>query len=460
MNKKFPALALTAVFLLVISAACQRTEEGPSPFTAIEGATVIDGVSNEPIPDAVILVEGTMLRAVGPREKVSIPGGANRINAAGKTILPGILCVHGHLAMAEGLERKAEFFNRERLQRDANAYLYYGVTHMLSLGIDMEPIWGFIADQRAGNVGGARLYTAGLGFAAKEGWRPGGYNNIHRPTTVQEAREMVRQELQKKPDVLKIWVDDQNAELLKLPPDLYGAIIDEAHNNNVRVFVHMKTLSDTKELIRRGVDVLAHSVRDKEVDEEFLQLAKSRGVIQLSTMAGMEGTLAYAEGNPPFLSDPGLPVLFPASLLETFGSKQYQEQTAKSPTLRDTRREYEIALKNTAKAAAAGIPIALGTDSGSPGRFPGLWEHREMELLVRAGLTPMQAIQAATINGARTLQVDAKYGSLEGGKVADFIILNADPLADITNSRKIDSVWMNGKQVDRNALATARTGTY
>jgi imidazolonepropionase-like amidohydrolase len=270
---------------------------------------------------------------------------------------------------------------------------------------------------------------------------------------------MVRQELQKKPDVLKIWVDDQNAELLKLPPDLYGAIIDEAHNNNIRVFVHMKTLSDTKELIRRGVDVLAHSVRDKEVDEEFLQLAKSRGVVQLATMAGMEGTLAYAEGNPPFLSDPGLPVLFPASLLETFGGKQYQEQTAKSPTLRDTRREYELALKNTAKVAAAGIPMALGTDSGSPGRFPGLWEHREMELLVRAGLTPMQAIQAATINGARALQLDAKYGSLEGGKVADFIILNADPLAEITNSRKIDSVWMNGKQVDRNALATARGGT-
>ncbi|MGH8459065.1 MAG: amidohydrolase family protein, partial [Nevskiales bacterium] len=141
MNTKFPGLALTAVFLLLISAACQRTE-GPSPFTAIEGATVIDGVSNEPIPDAVILIEGTMIRSVGPRENVSIPGGAQRINAAGKTIMPGILSAHGHLAMAEGLERKAEFFNRERLQRDANAYLYYGVTHMLSLGIDMEPVWG------------------------------------------------------------------------------------------------------------------------------------------------------------------------------------------------------------------------------------------------------------------------------------------------------------------------------
>lgn len=457
MNTKLPSLALTAVFLFVISAACQRTE-GPSPFTAIEGATVIDGVSPEPIRDAVIVLEGTMIRAVGPREEVPIPGGAQRINAAGKTILPGIISAHGHLAMAEGLERKAEFFNRERLQRDANAYLYYGVTHMLSLGIDMEPIWAFVADQRAGRAGGARLYTAGLGFAAKDGWQPGGFNDINRPTTLGEAREMVQRELQKKPDVIKIWVDDQNGTLPMLTPTLYGAIIDEAHASDIRVFAHMKYLNDAKELMRRGVDALAHSVRDKEVDEEFLQLAKGRGVVQLPTMAGMAGTLAYAEGNPSFLTDPGLPVLFPASLLETFGSKEYQEQTAKSPTLRATRAEYELALKNTAKIAAAAIPIALGTDSGSPGRFPGLWEHREMELLVRAGLTPMQAIQAATINGARLLRVDQRYGSLEGGKTADFLILNADPLADITNSRKIDSVWMNGKQVDRAALGPARAG--
>jgi len=173
----------------------------------------------------------------------------------------------------------------------------------------------------------------------------------------------------------------------------------------------------------------------------------------------MAGTVTYADGNPPFLSDPGLPVLFPASLLQTFGGKEYQEQTAKSPTLAGTRKELETALKNTAKIAAAGIPVALGTDSGSPGRFPGLWEHFEMELLVRAGLTPMQAIQAATINGARILRLDTQYGSLEAGKVADLVILNADPLADITNSRRIDSVWMNGKQVDRSMLGLARTGS-
>ena len=457
MGKKFPAVALTAVLLLVISAACQRSDT-PSSFTVIEGATVIDGVSSEPIPDAVILIEGTMVRSVGPREEVSIPGNAQRINAAGKTIIPGIFCMHEHIAMAEGMERKAEFYNRERIQRDANAYLYYGVMHAVSLGIDLEPMQGFLADQRAGRAGGARMYSAGLGFATPDGWQPAGYNDINRPRTANEAREMVQREVEtKKPDLIKIWVDDQNGTLPKIPPALYGAIIEEAHVHNLPVFAHLRYLDDAKELIRRGVDVLAHQVRDKEVDEEFLELAKARGIAVLPLLAGAQADIAYAEGAS-FLSDPGLPVLFPASVLQTLGSKEYQEGIARSRTFANSQKDYEIASRNTAKIAAAGIPIAVGSDSGSPGRFPGLWEHREMELLVKAGLTPMQAIQAATINGARILKLDGQYGSLAPHRAADFIILNGDPLTDITNSRKIDSVWMNGKQVDRNALAPPRTG--
>ncbi len=459
MHKSSSVLTLTAVLVLGLGVACQRTDTN-SPITAIEGATVIDGVSGQAIGNAVVVISGTTIQDVGPSGSVSIPDNAERINATGKTIIPGIFCVHGHLAMAEGLERNAEFYNRERLQRDANAYLYYGVTHMLSMGIDMDPIWSFREDQRAGRAGGARLYTAGLGFAAQDGWRPGGgFEGVHRPATPEEGRELVRRELAKNPDALKIWVDDLNGQLPKLSPEIYGAIIDEAHQSNVIVFAHMKYLEDTKELIRRGVDGLAHSVRDQEVDEEFLQLAKEHGVTQLPTMGGLAGTLAYAAGKPPFLSDPGLPVLFPATLLQTLGGEEYQEQTARSSNLDDIRAELEIALQNTSKIAAAGIPIALGTDSGSPGRFPGLWEHREMELLVRAGLTPMQAIQAATINSARILRLDGQYGSLESGKVADLVILNADPLADIANSLRIDSVWMDGKQVDRSSLGMSRTGS-
>ena len=217
-------------------------------------------------------------------------------------------------------------------------------------------------------------------------------------------------------------------------------------------------LEDAKELMRRGVDGLAHSVRDQEVDEEYLRLAKEKGITQLATLTGHSANVVYAEGAT-FLDEPGLQLLFPSSLLETLGSKEYQERLANNPNSASRRQVFETAIRNTSKVAAAGIPIAVGTDSGGVGRFQGLWEHREMELLVKAGLTPMQAIQAATVNSARFLGVDDKYGTIAAGKIADFIVLDADPLSDITNSRKIDAVWMNGKLVNRSQLAQAPTAT-
>jgi imidazolonepropionase-like amidohydrolase len=450
MSKSCVALALTAVFVWTLCQAPQSTGANPS-IIIIEGATVIDGVSSEPIRDAVLVIEGDSIRSIGKRGSVKIPPDARTINAQGKTILPGLLSLHVHPGLSEGMEMKIDFYTRERVLQDANAYLYYGVTHVVSLGLDREPMLGILADQRSGKVGGARLYSAGTGFAAKGGWQPVGVEAIHRPTTAEEARAMVQKELEKKPAFIKIWQDDRYGELPLMKPDIYGAIIDEAHKHNLRVLAHVRYLDDTKEMIRHGLDGMAHSIRDKEVDAELLSLAKQKGVIQITTLAQHGRDLAYAEGAP-FLSDPGLHHLFSPVVLQTLGSKEYQQKLASSPALARTRTEFEIASRNAAKVAAAGIPIVLGTDSGGPGSFPGFSEHREMELLVRAGLTPIQVLQAATINGARFLRVDKKYGSLEAHKIADFIVLNADPLADITNSRKIDSVWMNGKQVDRNAL--------
>jgi len=281
--------------------------------------------------------------------------------------------------------------------------------------------------------------------------------DINRPTTTEEARVLVRKEVQKGDDIIKIWVDDDYGRLPKITPELYGAIIDEAHRNGKKVFAHLIKLEDARELVRRGLDALAHSIRDNEVDAEYIKLAKEKGVTQVADLVGHRASIDYAEGAA-FLRDPGLPGLFPPEVLRTLATKDYQQKFATSPTLARTRREYDLAAKNMIKLAAAGIPIVVGTDSGDVGHFQGLWEHREMELMVKAGLTPMQAIRAATINGARLLGVDKRLGSLEAGKVADFIVLNADPLSDITNTLKIDSVWMNGRQVDRNSLKSYPLG--
>ncbi len=447
-------LTLLASLFLV---ACQPTttpEFQDSTLVVIEGATVIDGVSSTPIENAVIVIAGDTIQAIGSSGSVEIPADAQTVDATGKTIIPGIFNLHAHVARTEGMESGDQFYNRERIQRDANRYLHYGITHMISLGIDQEPMVGFLADQRAGRTGGARLYSAGYGFAAKDGWIPEN-PNLNRPTTPDEARQLVQELVQQRqPDVIKIWVDDRLGALPKLTPELYGATIEEAHNQGIKVLAHMYYLEDTKELIRLGVDGLAHSVRDQEVDDEFLQLAKENGVIQVATLVGHSSSLAYADG-PDFLDDPALPVLFPALVLETLSGQAYQENLANNPNLESTREVYATAAKNLAKIAAAGIPITIGTDSGGPGRFQGLWEHREMELMVKAGLTPMQAIQAATLNGAKFLGPENQYGTLEPGKIADLIVLTANPLEDIRNSRKIDEVWMNGKRVNRPGLAVS-----
>jgi imidazolonepropionase-like amidohydrolase len=451
MNRKAYLTLLASLFL----AACQSTTTPESQdLVVIEGATVIDGVSSTSIENAVIVIEGDTIQAIGSSGNVEVPPGARIVDATGKTIIPGIFNLHAHVGRSEGMESGDQFYNRERIQRDANRYLYYGITHMVSLGIDQDPMIGFLADQRAGKTGGARLYSAGYGFAAKDGWIPDN-PNLNRPTTPDEARQLVQELAQERqPDVIKIWVDDRLGALPKLTPDLYGAIIEEAHSQGIKVMAHMYYLEDTKELIRRGLDGLAHSVRDQEVDDEFLQLAKENGVTQVATLVGHSSSLAYADG-PDFLDDPALPVLFPALVLETVSGQEYQANLANSPNLESTREVYATAARNLAKVAAAGIPIAVGTDSGGPGRFQGLWEHREMELLVKAGLTPMQAIQAATVNGARFLGLESRYGTLEPGKIADLIVLNANPLEDIRNSRRIDEVWVNGERVNRAGLAVS-----
>ncbi len=455
MKKWHSIIVLSVVFFLASCQPAQQTDPAPE-ITVIEGATVIDGVSDTPIEDAVIVIAGDTIQSIGSRGSVEPPPGARTIDATGKTILPGMFNLHGHVAMSEGFDRRMDNYTRERVQRDANSYLYYGVTHSVSLGLDQEPMMGFQADQRAGLAGGARLYSAGLGFAAMDGWEPASVEEINRPTTPEEARAMVQQELAKGSDVLKIWVDDRLGELPKITPELYGAIIDEAHRNNLKVLAHMFYLEDAKELMRRGLDALAHSVRDQEVDEEFLALAKETGVTQVTTLIGHYGNLTFSQDTS-YLDDPGVPLMIPADALETLRSEEYQNEMAAGPGMERSRGFYETALKNAAAVAAAGIPIAVGTDSSGASRVQGLWEHREMEHLVKAGLTPMQAIQAATVNGARMLGVEDKYGTLQPGKVADLIVLDANPLSDITNSRKIDAVWMNGQPVDRAALAGYQT---
>ena len=390
--KEWNTAVLMAVALLATSCQTAQQPETSADTTVIVGATIIDGISDAPIENGVLVIEGDTIRSIGAQGAVELPANGRRIDAAGKTLMPGMFNLHGHVALSDGMERGLQYHTRDRIQRDVNAYLYYGVTHVASLGINGEAMQSFVADQRAGRAGGARVHSGGLGFAAKDGWRPANVETINRPATPDEARAMVRNELAKGVELIKIWVDDDQGAMPKITPELYGAVIDEAHRHNLKVLAHLYALDDAKELLRRGIDALAHAVRDKEVDEEFLTLAKQSGVTQVAVLVGTRTSMMYAEDGK-FLNDPALPMLFPASVLDVVRTEQYRQRAASD--VERSRRSYEMAARNIAKIAAAGIPIAVGTDSQGAGRFQGLWEHLEIELLVKAGLTPMDAIRAA-----------------------------------------------------------------
>ncbi len=451
--------AMFQVFAVIAFSIVYSAAANTAPVVIL-GARVIDTAELTVLEDAVLVIEEPLIRAVGTRGNVVIPEGATVIDARGKTIMPGMFDLHVHVGFAEGLEAGPRFYNRQRIQRDANWALYFGVMHLVSLGFDRDDVFDVRNRQRAGSGSGARLYVAGSGFTPEGGWKPplptgsivlDQWLNI--PNTPRRAREMVREEAARGVDVIKIWIDDMGGEVVKFSPEFYGAIIDEAHRAGLKVAAHAVNLEDGKELIRRGTDALAHSVRDQAVDDAFLQLAKAKNITQMATLSSTRYTVDYAAGTASYLDEEDVKALLADDQLEALKSAEYRDQLKLKAQRRKLERE--LVFENIRKAADAGIQIVVGTDAGgSSGRFHGLANHLELEDLVSAGLTPLEAIQAATLNGANFLGVDHMFGSLAAGKVADFVVLTADPLADITNSRTIEAVWMNGKRIDRRALAS------
>lgn len=444
------ALVFAAV-LLARSALAQEV-------IAIEGATIIDGTGAAAISDGVLLVRGDTILGVGRKGAVDVPQGARRIDASGKTIIPGLLDVHTHPGIGEGTEMSVELYAYERIARDAKHQLYFGVTHFLSLGFDRQPMFDFRQAQREGKAGGARAYTAGHGFAPVGGWRipvPHGQAQdsdwYNRPKNAEDGEALIRKEAARGVSAIKIWVDDLRGAFIKMTPALYGPLIQAAHRQQLPVMVHMIYLEDARELLRHDVDVFAHSVRDHEVDEAFLTLAKEKGVTFVPTLIQARYPVDYADNEVPYLADPELVRLFSAEFLEKLRESTHKRFAA-NPGLAAVRNQARNALANARKIHAAGIPMATGGDTGVPGRFHGLSVHIEMELMTQAGMSALEAIQAATLNGARVLKIDQRYGSLASGKAADFVILDADPRDNIANTRRINAVWMNGSAVNRNAL--------
>jgi imidazolonepropionase-like amidohydrolase len=266
-------------------------------------------------------------------------------------------------------------------------------------------------------------------------------------TSEAEARQAVREQVAKKVDFIKVWVDDRNGTVKKTPPEIYRAIIDESHKLHTRVVAHVYYLEDAKGLARAGIDAFAHLVRDQEMDEESIALVKQHHVFMMPNL-GLAESRTHAEPAA-WLDDPLYRETTPAALVDRVRASYAQRTPA---AIEASQKTYRIMQHNLAKLNAAGAVIGFGADSGAvPDYFHAYNTHRELQLMVEAGMTTAEALTAVTVTSAGFLRLP-DHGTLDPGKSADFLVLDADPLKDIANTRKISKVYLRGQELDRPKL--------
>lgn len=448
MRRVIPAIFCLAALAATIAGRAQAPAFEPVLF---EGARLIAGDASAPVEQSAFLVERGVITRVGRKGEISAPG-ATRVDLSGKTVMPTLINAHGHPGFQKGLTYARENYTRDNYLDDLHRALYYGVGAVAAQGIDPGDLPLQIReDQKAGKAGGARLLTAGRGIGAPNAG-PGAeaYRGIaYEITTPDEGRQCVRDLAAKKVDLIKIWVDDRNKRAPRMPGPVFRAIIEEAHAHGLRVNAHVFYLTDAQELVEAGVDAFAHLVRDKEMDDALVAAIVKRNVFVMPNLGGAERS-AYAAA-PPWL-DAWLngPLLLrdtvAASVIDRMKNTTRPQADADA-----ARGRYGILERSLAKLAAANARIILGSDTGLPDHFFGFAEQRELELMVNAGMSPAQVIVAATSRPAEYLRI-TDAGTLAAGKRADFLVLDANPLQDIRNTRRIAKIYVQGREVDRAAI--------
>ena len=449
-----PAVLVISIGAGLVTIAGQSTSSGGAVL--FEGARLITGNGDAPIDSAAFVVQNGRFTAVGRTGAVRAPAGATHVDLSGKTVMPALIDIHNHLGWMDqktGVATKTSF-TRELVVDHLQRYAYYGIAATLSMGLDRWDVNPDLPYQLRNEIipNAARFMTVGRGIAATPMAGPLADYRLGVPYGAQteaEGRERVRALHAKHVEMIKIWVDDRQKTVPKLQVNVYEAILDEAHKNGMRVVAHIFALEDGKQLLKSGIDGFAHGVRDRDVDDEFLTLVKQHPKVWVGPNLPPR-TLSREEASAEidWLTET-LPPSQIARMREQLASRP-STVTASAPPDKSASASdlFSVQCRNLKRVHEAGMMLGVGTDANTD---IGWGVHTELADMVFCGLTPAEAIVAGTKTSAQILKLD-QLGTVATGKSADFIVLDANPLDNILNTRKISQVYQRGTTIDRATL--------